>query len=90
MEENIGFFARSQSTTALNKFKSRMDAVQTEDDFELARNGHIQTIIHSMAISPEQWDEYCEINIGWIGDNFISRISDLKFRVSDPPKRRII
>lgn len=76
MEEKVGFFARSQSTTALNKFKARMDAVQTEDDFEMARNGHIQTIIHSMASAPEQWDELCEINIAWIGDNFISSISD--------------
>lgn len=76
MEETIGFFARSQSATALNKFKGRMDAIQTEDEFEMARNSHIQTIIHSMAVAPDQWDEFCEINIGWVGDYFISRISD--------------
>ena len=29
-----------------------------------------------MASAPDQWDEYCEINIGCIGDSFISRISD--------------
>ena len=53
-----------------------MDAVQTDDDFEMARNGHIQTIIHSMSSVPDQWDELCEINIAWIGDSFISRVSD--------------
>ncbi len=76
MVDEIGFFARSQSSTALNRFKARMDAIQTADEFEMARNGHIQTIIHSMESAPEQWDEFCEINIDWIGDNFISRISN--------------
>ena len=76
MNDKIGFFARSQSTTATSKFKLRMNAIQTEDKFEMARNSHIQTIVHSMASSPEQWDELCEINIGWIGDQFISRLSD--------------
>jgi hypothetical protein len=76
MEEKTGFFARPQSKTALNKFKGRMDAIRTDDNFEMARNSHIQTIIHSMAINPDQWDKFCEISINWIGDSFISRISD--------------
>ncbi|MET0013053.1 MAG: hypothetical protein ABW088_05315 [Sedimenticola sp.] len=76
MEEQSGFFARSQSITALTGFKGRMNTLHTEDEFELARNGHIQTIIQSMANRPGQWDELCEINISWIGDHFISRISD--------------
>lgn len=76
MEEQPGFFARPLSNIALVRFKGRMNALHTEDEFELARNGHIQTIVQSMANSPGQWDELCEINISWIGDNFISRISD--------------
>lgn len=76
MEEKIGFFASPLSKTALNKFKDRMNSMHVEDDFEMARNGHIQTIIHSLASAPDQWDKLCEINIAWIGDNFISRISD--------------
>lgn len=76
MEQEVGFFSRSISKTALNRFKGRMDSIGTEDEFEIARNSHIHTVIHSMAKSPDQWDKYCEINIGWIGDSFISRISD--------------
>ncbi|MDN3647873.1 hypothetical protein QWZ13_02970 [Reinekea marina] len=29
-----------------------------------------------MENKPEQWDSLCQINIGWIGDQFISRLSD--------------
>ncbi len=76
MEEDIGFFSRNQSVSALNKFKGRMDRIITEDTFEMARNSHIHTIIHSMAVEPKQWDEMCGINVGWIGNQFIGRLSD--------------
>jgi len=76
MDENVGFFARSQSNTALTKFKGRINSLYTDDEFELERNTHIQTVIQSMANAPDQWDELCEINIGWIGNSFISLISD--------------
>ena len=76
MEEKIGFFARSQSSIASNKFNGWMGAIQTEDNFENARNRHILTITLLMESASGQWDECCEISIGWIGDHFISRISD--------------
>ncbi|MGZ8176158.1 MULTISPECIES: hypothetical protein [Methylobacter] len=53
-----------------------MDAINTNDSFEMARNSHIQTIIHSMESSPQQWDNLCQININWLGEQFISRLSD--------------
>ena len=76
MEESDIFFGRPQSTTILRKFQGKLDAIHTNDDFELARNAHIRTIIHSMAEKPEQWDELCTINIGWIGSSFFGRLSD--------------
>ncbi len=76
MEEKLEFFANQQNTSILNKFKGRMDRINSENQFEVARNSHIQTIIHSMAVEPKQWNEFCEINIGWIGNQFISRLSD--------------
>jgi len=76
MEEKIKFFTSEQHTTILNKFKGRLDSINTEDEFEMARNSHIKTIIHAMAKNPEEWDNYCEINIAWIGDSFISNLSN--------------
>ncbi len=76
MVEKMSFFNSEQRTTVLNKFKGRLDAISTEDEFEMARNSHIQTIIQSMANKPEQWDNCCEINIDWIGDSFISSLSN--------------
>lgn len=69
------FFSKEQNSFLLKKFKAKIDAIYTEEPFEMARNSHIKTIINSMAISPEQWDRSCEININWIGDSFISEIS---------------
>jgi hypothetical protein len=80
MEEKTGFFVRPQSKTALNKFKGRMDAIRTDDEFEMARNSHIQTIIHSMAINPDQWDKFCEININWIGDSAVGWVDKPSIR----------
>jgi len=76
MEEKLTFFASEQRITILKKFKGRLDSISTEDEFEMARNSHIHTIIQSMANKPEQWDKLCEINIIWIGDRFISSISN--------------
>ena len=53
-----------------------MGVIQAKDDFEKARNHHILTIIRSMQSASGQWDEYCEISIGWIGDDFIHCISN--------------
>lgn len=76
MEEKIKFFSSEQRTKILHKFKGRLDSISTEDEFEIARNSHIQTIIQSMANKPEQWDNCCEININWIGDSFIGSLSN--------------
>jgi hypothetical protein len=70
------FFNTQHAKSILGKFVSRIDGIATEDDFEAQRNSLIHLVIGSMENSPEQWDEQCQINIGWIGDNFISRLSN--------------
>lgn len=69
------FFNTQHAKSILGKFVSRIDGISTEDDFEAQRNSMIHLVVNSMESSPEQWDEQCQINIGWIGDNFISRLS---------------
>jgi hypothetical protein len=74
MSNQESFFAQEHNIEVLNKFRSRMHAIHTQDEFELARNNHIKTIIQGMRINPEEWSKLCEINIQWIGNSFIGRL----------------
>jgi len=69
------FFNTQHAKSILGKFVSRLDGISTENDFAAQRNSLIHLVINSMENSPDQWDEQCQINIGWIGDHFISRLS---------------
>lgn len=69
------FFSTNQSKTVLTKFKHKIDGLVPADDFEKQRNNLIRLVVGSMENKPDQWDELCEINIQWIGDQFISRLA---------------
>jgi hypothetical protein len=69
-------FETNQSKTVLSKFKHKVDGLVPTDDFEKQRNSLIRLIVNSMESKPEQWDNLCQINIEWIGHQFISRLSD--------------
>ncbi|WAJ71871.1 hypothetical protein [Catenovulum adriaticum] len=66
----------NQSKTVLARFRAKVDGLVPGTDFEKQRNSLIRLVVNSMENSPEQWDEMCQINIEWIGDSFISRLSD--------------
>jgi hypothetical protein len=69
-------FETNQSKTVLSKFKHKIDVLVPSDDFEKQRNSLIRLVVNSMESKPEQWDNLCQINIEWMGDQFISRLSD--------------
>jgi hypothetical protein len=49
--------------------------MHTDDNFELARNSHIRVIMQGMLSYPGDWSANCGINIQWIGNQFIRRLS---------------
>lgn len=69
-------FNTNQSKTILSKFKHKIDSLVPADDFEMQRNSLIHLVVGSMESKPDQWDELCQINIQWIGDQFINRLAD--------------
>ncbi|HAS6644262.1 TPA: hypothetical protein ACP5VL_004478 [Vibrio parahaemolyticus] len=69
-------FNLNQSKTVLAHFGAKVEGIVPETDFEKQRNNLIRLVVNSMMNRPEQWDELCQINIGWIGDSFISRLSN--------------
>lgn len=69
-------FITNQSKTVLAKFKHKVDSLAPSGDFERQRNSLIRLVIGSMENKPEQWDELCQININWIGDQFINRLAN--------------
>jgi len=69
-------FGTTQTKTVLIAFKHKVDNLVPSDDFEKQRNSLVRLVVSSMANQPEQWDDLCEINIDWIGDKYISRLSD--------------
>ncbi|MBR7629751.1 hypothetical protein KAT72_12115 [Aeromonas popoffii] len=69
-------FDTNQSKTVLAKFRQRIDGLVPSNDFDKQRNSLIRLVINAMEKSPDEWNMFCQINIKWIGDQFISRLAD--------------
>lgn len=69
-------FETNQSKTVLARFKHKIDSLVPANDFEKQRNSLIRLVVSSMENGPGQWDEACQINIQWMGDQFINRLAD--------------
>jgi len=69
-------FDTNQSKAVLSKFKHKIDGLVPFDDFEKQRNSLIRLVVSAMENKHGEWDSLCQINIEWIGDQFISRLSD--------------
>lgn len=72
----IKLFDTNQSKTVLSKFRQRIDGLFTSNDFDKQRNSMIRLVINAMDKNPDEWNQFCQINIKWIGDRFISRLAD--------------
>lgn len=70
------FFDNDNCKSALEAFRRRLDNSHQESDFEKERNKHLTTILTSMIEAPSEWDKNCQVNIQWIGRNFLSTISN--------------
>lgn len=76
-------FDTNQSKTVLAKFKSKIDSLIPSNDFEKQRNSLIRLVVNAMEKRPDEWNTFCQINIQWIGDQFISRLADEKELTKD-------
>lgn len=72
----IKLFDTNQSKTVLAKFRQRIDGLIPLNDFDKQRNSLIRLVINAMDKNPDEWNNFCQINIKWIGDQFISRLAD--------------
>lgn len=72
----IKLFDTNQSKTVLAKFRQRIDSLVPSNDFDKQRNSLIRLVINAMEKNPDEWNMFCQINIMWIGDQFISRLAD--------------
>lgn len=72
----IKLFDTNQSKTVLAKFRQRIDSLVPSSDFDKQRNSLIRLVINAMDKNPDEWNMFCQINIKWIGDQFISRLAD--------------
>lgn len=71
-------FDTNQSKTVLSKFRQKIDGLVPSNDFDKQRNSLIRLIINAMEKRPDEWNTFCQINIKWIGDQFINRLADEK------------
>ncbi|MFM4868058.1 MULTISPECIES: hypothetical protein [Aeromonas] len=76
-------FDTNQSKTVLAKFKNKIDSLIPSNDFEKQRNSLIRLVVNAMEKRPDEWNTFCQINIQWIGDQFISRLADEKELTKD-------
>ena len=66
----------NKSKAVLARFRDKVYGLNPKPGFEEQRNSLIKLVVDSMESEPEQWDELCQISIGWIGDKFISILDD--------------
>lgn len=67
------FFQEQSTRDTLSKFQNRLLNLTENSEFEKTRNTTLRLIINAMATHPAGWDEHCQINIEWVGDQFIDR-----------------
>lgn len=70
------FFSTNHAKSVLSRFKSIIRGVTPKNDFDKQRNALVSLVVGNMESNPEEWDSFCSINIGWIGDQFINRLSE--------------
>jgi hypothetical protein len=70
------FFADQYTREILKEFNIKLKQIKTTDEFLNQRNKHILKITNSMEKSPDQWDDACQINIEWIGNNFLNTLKE--------------
>ena len=71
-------FSSSQNNRILKFFESKISALEPANSFEKERNEMVILVVGAMAARPEEWDRLCQINIEWIGDQFINRLAEDK------------
>lgn len=73
-------FSEDQNLDILKRFKINLARNARHDgsnvEFENSRDALIVLIIESMIQNPHEWDKNCQINIQWIGTNFINLLSE--------------
>ncbi|REL35882.1 hypothetical protein [Thalassotalea euphylliae] len=69
-------FDTPRSKSALQSFRVRVEAIEEGTDFENGRNNVITLVLSAMENNAEQWDKNCQVNISWIGQSFIDRLSN--------------
>lgn len=69
-------FNTNQSSSTLIQFRKVIDGLVPENEFETGRNNLIRLVVNSMESKSEEWDSMCQINIEWVGDHFMGRLSE--------------
>lgn len=82
MPTTIALFSDENTQKALASFLKRVNSLSSDDDFESERNGYIALIIGNMSAAGEYWDNACQINIKWIGRQFVSELKESPLKMS--------
>lgn len=72
------FFERHEHKRILESSINRIELAEAHDNFEKVRNKFIIYILKSVLRRPNIWDRNCQINIDWIGDDFIQELSNIE------------
>lgn len=82
MTTTIPLFSDENTQKALASFLKRINSLSVGSDFESERNGHIALIVENMSTAGEHWDNACQINIKWIGRQFVSELKESPSKMS--------
>jgi hypothetical protein len=76
----MAFFAETATQAVLRESITTVASAQISAEFEQQRNAYLLNILDSMLKAAAEWDESCSINIGWVGNSFVSRLINLSVK----------
>lgn len=70
-------FESDGANRTLSRFKVKLEGIAVSNEFEVSRNRLIKLVVTAMIENPDAWDKQCQINIEWIGSQFINKLTDI-------------
>lgn len=70
------FFENETNQGVISRFINTINGLSCETKFEENRNQYLLVVCKAIKGNPDLWDERCQINIDWVGDNLVHFLSE--------------
>jgi hypothetical protein len=77
------FFTDHKKIILLESFLQKMESISSNNIHEDQVRTHLINIIQAMLRAPKDWDDYCQVTVKSVGDEFIQMISNQEIKIEN-------